>query len=448
MYNMNIFVMTPFASSFDDVYDTIRAATQTSNFASDLTCIRLDEVKSAGQITNDLIAQIKNSTFCIADLTGDNPNVMWEAGYAMALERPIIFISQDLARAPFDIRGMRILKYQRDKLAQTLRIPLADAIRATAEQCRDAVQGFSIQPQSNLAFPTELQNPLLARFLNRLNGMAYLSPRTATNATIKRALGDWFWDGLGMEILTSAAHLFFESGSASGFVAESLIHQLSKRLLRPEMPTIVTNNLIAYLDFLLFTSLEPQLWPGGGLDIEFSTFYGPIEQVFDRPPRAFPESLSEEERAIISKLSGQLRHDYGKSGCLLLSAESIDPSDELQFKGPHTGSHKIMLFKRALMESACPMVMFLDDTKIPFPARFGQSYSVCDGDFNWSTVMETVPLCLVVGCSTAEAASRVREAVVRLGLKPMIHSNVTSQRITIVVGCNELFPYGRNTQKE
>ena len=440
--------MTPFASSFDDVYDTIRAATQTSGFANELSCLRLDEVKSAGQITNDLIAQIKNATFCIADLTDDNPNVMWEAGYAMALERPIIFISQDLARAPFDIRGMRILKYQRDKLAQTLRIPLADAIRATAEQCRDEVQGCSIQPQSKLVFPTDAAaNPILDRFENRLNGMVYLNPRTAVNVSIKRALGVWFWDVLGMEILMSAAHLFFESGSATGFVAESLIHGHSNLLSRPEMPTIATNNLIAYLDFLLFTSLEPQLWPGGGLDIGFGAFYGPIEQVFDRSPTAFPVTLSEAERAIVSKLSGQLSHDYGKSGCLLVSAGSIDPSDELQFKGPHTGSYKSMLFKRALMDSACPMVMFLDDTKIPVTARVGQCYSVCDEDFSWSTVMETVPLCLAVGCSTDEAANRVREAVVRLGLEPVTYY-MTSQRITVVVGCNELFPYGRNALKE
>lgn len=128
---MQCFVIMPFARAFDDVYDTIKAAASTAVAGETLNCFRLDEVQGAGRISDDLIAAIQHSDLCIADLSGNNPNVLWEVGYAMALSKPIVFISQDLKGLPFDIKDMRVLEYSRDNLARSLREPAATAIRAT-----------------------------------------------------------------------------------------------------------------------------------------------------------------------------------------------------------------------------------------------------------------------------------------------------------------------------
>jgi nucleoside 2-deoxyribosyltransferase len=50
---------------------------------------------------------------------------MWEVGYAMALAKPTLLISQDRAGLPFDLKDMHTVFYIRDALAETLRKPLA-----------------------------------------------------------------------------------------------------------------------------------------------------------------------------------------------------------------------------------------------------------------------------------------------------------------------------------
>ena len=55
---------------------------------------------------------INNATICIADLKETNPNVMYEAGIAFTLKKPVVFITQgDLKSITFDIRHHRIVSY-------------------------------------------------------------------------------------------------------------------------------------------------------------------------------------------------------------------------------------------------------------------------------------------------------------------------------------------------
>jgi len=79
---MKAFVIMPFKNDFNDVYFFIKEAVKNSVPGEKIECFRLDEKKAAGKITDDLINSIETSTFCIADLTGNNPNVMWEGNYS------------------------------------------------------------------------------------------------------------------------------------------------------------------------------------------------------------------------------------------------------------------------------------------------------------------------------------------------------------------------------
>jgi nucleoside 2-deoxyribosyltransferase len=127
---MKCFVIMPFAKDFDDVYATVQRAVGTVREGK-AQCLRLDEVKAAGRITDDLVRELNESAICVADLTGCNPNVMWEVGYAMALRKPVIFISQDVASLPFDLRVMRTIAYRRHSLGDSLERELAESFRET-----------------------------------------------------------------------------------------------------------------------------------------------------------------------------------------------------------------------------------------------------------------------------------------------------------------------------
>lgn len=72
---------------------------------------RADEIYSIHTIIDDIISEIKSADFLIADVTGKNPNVNYELGYADALNKSVILISQSLEDVPFDYRHRRIIIY-------------------------------------------------------------------------------------------------------------------------------------------------------------------------------------------------------------------------------------------------------------------------------------------------------------------------------------------------
>ena len=127
----SVFVMMPFAPEFYDVYSTVKDSI--ASVDASMNAIRLDDVRAAGSITRDLVESIRKATLCVADVTGANPNVMWEAGFAAALGIPVIVIRQQNEPLPFDINDIRSLTYDRNSLAKTLKGSLAEALRATLE---------------------------------------------------------------------------------------------------------------------------------------------------------------------------------------------------------------------------------------------------------------------------------------------------------------------------
>ena len=130
MAKLKCFVVMPFRDEFDAVFETIRDAAANAVPGEEIHCHRLKEVHAAGRITDDIIDSLSGAALCVADVTGGNPNVMWETGYAMALNKPTILIGQCVDALPFDLKVHRVLPYSIGDL-RSLSPPLAEAIRQT-----------------------------------------------------------------------------------------------------------------------------------------------------------------------------------------------------------------------------------------------------------------------------------------------------------------------------
>ncbi|HEY5455430.1 MAG TPA: nucleoside 2-deoxyribosyltransferase, partial [Acidothermaceae bacterium] len=74
---------------------------------------RADEISKPGKITDQIIQAIRNADVVVADITGNNPNVMWELGFAHALEKMPVILNQAIAEAPFDLHDWRQVVYSR-----------------------------------------------------------------------------------------------------------------------------------------------------------------------------------------------------------------------------------------------------------------------------------------------------------------------------------------------
>jgi hypothetical protein len=122
----SVFAAMPFSAEYEDVYFV--AMTESAK-AVDAACERLDHQEFVGRISARMIDQILQADALIADLSGANPNVMYELGYAHALEIPAIHISSTpLPELPFDVRDWNTIKYElgrthvlRDKLTARLK---------------------------------------------------------------------------------------------------------------------------------------------------------------------------------------------------------------------------------------------------------------------------------------------------------------------------------------
>ena len=110
-----VFALMPFGkidgTDFDEVYQhAIKAACQEVG----ATCIRADAFDFSGSVLKSIHNSITKADFVIADLTGRNPNVLYELGYALALNKPVLLLARDAADVPFDIAGQQVILYQGD----------------------------------------------------------------------------------------------------------------------------------------------------------------------------------------------------------------------------------------------------------------------------------------------------------------------------------------------
>jgi|SRR5690348_2716218 len=105
------FVISPFGDPFDKYFSSIiRPAIENSG----LYAVRGDSLYRPTTIVDDIWNGIKNAKILIAELTGRNPNVFYELGLAHAISKPVVLISQSIDDVPFDLRGIRVILYDKD----------------------------------------------------------------------------------------------------------------------------------------------------------------------------------------------------------------------------------------------------------------------------------------------------------------------------------------------
>lgn len=147
----------PFSREFDDVYAAIKASVEGALSTSGGRCFRLDEARPAGRITERLLRELQATFMCVADLTGNTPNVMWEVGYAMALGKPIIIVTQSLQELPFDLRDMQSLEYDRRHLSETLSRPLHRVVIDTVSAAPSLEVSRRPEQEANAELVAELR---------------------------------------------------------------------------------------------------------------------------------------------------------------------------------------------------------------------------------------------------------------------------------------------------
>lgn len=106
----HIAVMMPYASEFAPVYGAIKRA------CTKVRCKpqRVDEIHGTNLVAKDIFTAIATSSLVICDITGRNPNVLYETGIAHARNVDVVLITQNEEEVPFDLRQIRHIPYSTD----------------------------------------------------------------------------------------------------------------------------------------------------------------------------------------------------------------------------------------------------------------------------------------------------------------------------------------------
>lgn len=110
------FVLMPFEPVFDPVYEAIKASAE----AAHMRCERADKVRDNQAIIEKIKRSIQRAGLIVADLTGNNPNVFCEVGYAHGLGKAVILITQAQSETvPLDLRHLEHIKYSTNRQGLT-----------------------------------------------------------------------------------------------------------------------------------------------------------------------------------------------------------------------------------------------------------------------------------------------------------------------------------------
>lgn len=102
------FVVMPFQAVFESEYEkVIKPAIESAG----LLCVRGDEIYTRQAIVEDIWHSMKKARVVVAELSGRNPNVMYEIGLAHALGKPLVLLTRNEEDVPFDLRALRYVFY-------------------------------------------------------------------------------------------------------------------------------------------------------------------------------------------------------------------------------------------------------------------------------------------------------------------------------------------------
>jgi hypothetical protein len=106
------FVMMPFADPIGAYYATVY---QPAIDRAKLKSVRADaEIFGTGKIIDQIWNGIHAARVLVAELTGRNPNVLYELGLAHALHKPVVLVSSNKDDVPFDVQHVRVIYYDKN----------------------------------------------------------------------------------------------------------------------------------------------------------------------------------------------------------------------------------------------------------------------------------------------------------------------------------------------
>jgi len=198
-----IFVLIPFDAKFSDIYKfgIKGAADDVGAYAE-----RLDEQIFVEGMLDRIFNQISRADVIVADMTARNPNVFYEVGYAHALGKVTLLLTQNADDIPFDLKHRQHTVYGGS--IDVLRKELADRLRWAVAESRRQAAGAPTERLSIRLFDTDIPRAGTSREVPELAGHA-----TARSFTIPLQIRNDSYD-----VISAITHVYVFVDEKAGVV--------------------------------------------------------------------------------------------------------------------------------------------------------------------------------------------------------------------------------------
>lgn len=109
-----VFVIAPFNPQSVSVLETIRRAVVEAG----LVPVSADSTRPGAELTTSILDRIRQADLIIADISRQNPNVLYELGFAHAFGKPtiLLFDIKSDSNLPADLTGFQYIGYDLENL--------------------------------------------------------------------------------------------------------------------------------------------------------------------------------------------------------------------------------------------------------------------------------------------------------------------------------------------
>jgi hypothetical protein len=182
------FVVMPFGGLFDRYYLNIFVP---AIEAAGLRARRADSIFSSTSIMSDIWRGMRKAAVILADVTGKNSNVFYELGLAHASRKPVVIITGNLDDVPFDLKGLRVIEYNKDdeNWGSVLKDRITSSLRATLTEPSLAVPTTFLENVVDPAFSTDPFLMQLRQIMDELRALRMsVSPRAHAGGVASRLM--------------------------------------------------------------------------------------------------------------------------------------------------------------------------------------------------------------------------------------------------------------------
>jgi hypothetical protein len=177
------FVITPIGQSGSDIWNksnglidaVIKPVLEKLGYKVEAS----HQINSSGSITNQIIERLLEAELVVANLTGLNPNVMYELAVRHAKRLPVITLAEESTKLPFDIQAERTLFYEDSmKGVEDLKPKFLAAIESISSEPQDnpiyrVVKGIVMQEVA--------KSPYEKYLIDKLDQLSYQISRVVEN---------------------------------------------------------------------------------------------------------------------------------------------------------------------------------------------------------------------------------------------------------------------------